>query len=178
MNTPYVADGAAFARTARVLTGALMGALLVILVVVTLVLAGVDGAFEFDPLPLAVQVAAGVAIHFLLDQIGYRTTPLSPSTEPERAATQAREQWRTSTILRFALSESIAIFSVAGAFVLDGGFYVLLGGVAVSLVLMVLHVWPSARVIDKIAQPLEANGARTGLRESFGHVQHGPIQRL
>ena len=79
---------------------------------------------------------------------------------------------------RFVISEAVAIISLAGAFVLDGGFFVLLGGVAVSLTLMVLHVWPSARVIDKVASPLEADGARIGLRESFGHSQPGPIQRL
>lgn len=181
MSSPYAPGDAAdatFARTARVLVASLMGALPVILVVVTVVLMGVDGAFDFDPLPLVVQVAVGVGVHFMLEQIGYRASPISPSTEPGQAARRAQEQWRTSTMLRFAISEAVAIISLAGAFVLDGGFFILLGGVAVSLTLMVLHVWPSARVIDKVAGPLEADGARTGLRESFGHSQPGPIQRL
>lgn len=178
MSTPYAPDDAAFARSARILTAALISALPVILVVVTVVIAGVDGAFDFTPLPLVLQVAAGLGIHLVLQQIGYRASPISRSTEPQQAASRARGQWQTSTMLRFALSESVAILSIAGAFILDGGFFILLGGVAISLVLMVLHVWPSARVVDQVARPLEADGARTGLREAFGHGQQGPVQRL
>jgi hypothetical protein len=72
-------------------------------------------------------------------------------------------------ILRFAVSEFIAIASIAAAFVLpDGDILTYLGGAVVSLVLMGVHVWPWARPVGKTADALEASGRASGLREAFG----------
>lgn len=82
-------------------------------------------------------------------------------------------------ILRFAISEFVAIASIAAAFVLpDGDVLVHVGGALVSLVLMVVHVWPWARPVGKTADALEAGGRRSGLREAFGVSSSGPIQQL
>jgi hypothetical protein len=82
-------------------------------------------------------------------------------------------------IMRFAIAEFVAIASVAAAFVLpDGSILTYLGGAVVSLVLMVVHVWPGARPVGKVADALEAGGRRSGLREAFGLSAPGPIQRL
>jgi hypothetical protein len=118
---------------------------------------------------LLVQVLAGLAAHGLLEAIGYRTPPLAPDLSDEAAAAQARTRWQSGMILRFAVSEFIAIASIAAAFVLpDGDILTYLGGAVVSLVLMGVHVWPWARPVGKTADALEASGRASGLREAFG----------
>ena len=178
---PVHADNLVWARTVRTLAGALMGALLMILVVVTMVLSSTDGAFDFNPVPLGIQVVAGLGAHFLLEQIGYRVPALDLSDSAPSDATssgRARTSWQSAMLLRFAVCESIAILSIAAAFILEGGFFILLGGVVVSLALMAVHVWPQRRSVDRVATALEAGGARSGLRETFGYSADGPIQRL
>ncbi|WP_182378525.1 hypothetical protein [Nocardioides sp. WS12] len=167
-----------FAMSTRVLSGTLMGALVFIGLACFFVLP-LD---ETPPLwvPLA-QLAAGIATHALLEAMGYHTLPLDPSLTSDDAAAQARAQWQSSMILRFALCESIAILSLALAFVLpEGGFLIYAGGALVALVLMVVHVWPWARPVRKFADTLESAGQASGLREAFGVLgaSSGPIQRL
>jgi len=115
----------------------------------------------------------------LLDAVGYRTQPLASDLTEEAAVAQAQARWQAGMILRFALAELIAIVSIAAAFVLpEGDITVYLGGALVSLVLMVVHVWPGARPVGKAATALEAGGTRSGLRETFGLSEPGPVQRL
>ena len=175
MSTPGPGP-APFALSTRILAGSLMGALVVIGVALSVVLP----APESFPLgALAVQVIAGVAAHLLLEAVGYRTPALSTALTDDDAAAQARTRWQSLMIMRFAIAEFIAIASVAAAFVLpDGGILTYLGGAVVSLVLMVVHVWPGARSVGKVAEALEAGGKPSGLREAFGLSAPGPIQRL
>lgn len=175
MSTPQPA-GTSFALSHRILTGALMGALVLIGVVLLFVLP----IEETPPLwvPLA-QVAVGVGLHLALEAVGYRTPPLDPSLDDAAAAAQATMRYQAGTILRFALCEAIAIASIAMAFVLPvGGWLIYATGAVVSLVLMWVHVWPSARPVGRFADALEAGGQRSGLREAFGLSSPGPIQRL
>lgn len=165
-----------FAASHRILVSALMGALVFIGVALFFVLP-VD---ETPPVWfLAALLAAGVGLHVVLEGIGYRTPPLDPSLDDATAATQATTRYQAGTILRFALCEAVAIASIALAFVLPvGGWFVYAAGAVVSLVLMAVHVWPSARPVGKYADALEAGGQRSGLREAFGLSAPGPIQRL
>jgi hypothetical protein len=89
--------------------------------------------------------------------------------------------FRSTLMLRLALAESVAIIGLALAFV--AGRTVLLYdlGAAISVLLLAVHVWPSLRTVDKILARLEADGARTGLREVLGFgggAQNGPVTRL
>ena len=127
--------------------------------------------------PLA-QLAAGVAIHFAVEAIGYRVQPLDPSMSDEDAATAARTRWQSSMILRFALIEVLALASLVAAFVIDGGVWTYAVGALVSLVLMAVHVWPAARSVGKTADALEAQGQASFLRESFGLPAVGPLQQF
>ena len=114
-------------------------------------------------------MVAGVVAHGLLDAIGYRVPALAGDLTEEAAEAEARTRWQSGMILRFAISELIAIASMAAAFVLpDGDILVYAGGALVSLVLMVVHVWPWARPVGRTADALEAGGRRSGLREAFG----------
>ena len=175
MSTPQPL-GAPFAVSNRILAASLMGALVVMGVALSFVLPR-EGSFPV--VVLLVQLVAGVVVHVLLDAVGYRTPPLATGLTEEAAVAQARARWQAGMILRFALAELIAIVSIAAAFVLpEGDITVYLGGAVVSLVLMVVHVWPGARPVGKAATALEAGGTRSGLRETFGLSEPGPVQRL
>ena len=170
---------APFVMSHRILVGALMAALVFIGMALLFVLP-LDQA---PPLwvPLA-QLAAGAGIHLVLEAIGYRTPPLEPSLDDDAAAAQALVRYQSGMFLRFALCEAVAIASIALAFVLPTGGWVVYGvGAVVSLVLMVVHVWPWSRPVGKAADALEASGRSSRLREVFGIAgagAGGAIQRL
>jgi archaellum biogenesis protein FlaJ (TadC family) len=164
MSTPPPVN-APFALTTRIMAGSLMGALVVIGVALSTILPG--GGVSL--VVVLVQVVAGLAAHGLLESVGYRMPPLAAGLTDEDAAAQARTRWQTGMILRFAISEFIAIASIAAAFVLeDGTIWTYLVVALVSLVLMGVHVWPWARPVGRTADALEAAGKRSGLRETFG----------
>jgi hypothetical protein len=164
MSTPRPV-AAPFALSTRILAGSLMGALVVIGVALSTILPG--GGLSM--VVVLVQVAAGLAAHGLLEAIGYRMPPLATDLSDEEAAVQARTRWQTGMILRFAISEFVAIASIAAAFVLeDGTLWTYLVGALVSLALMGVHVWPWSRPVGRTADALEAAGRASGLREAFG----------
>jgi len=172
--TTTPAQAPAFAQSVRILSGALMGGLVFFGIALFFVL----GTKDTPPvwLPVA-QLAAGVGVHVLLESIGYRTRPLDPDLGDADAEQAARAAWQSSMMLRFALSEAIAIVSVVAAFVVEGGILAYAVGALVSLALMAVHVWPWARPVGKVADALEAAGRRTDLREAFGVPAPGPIQQ-
>ncbi|WP_404382292.1 hypothetical protein LL946_15725 [Knoellia locipacati] len=174
MTTTPPPAAAAFALSARTLCGALMGALVLIGVAMSFVL-GTDSA---PPTwVLLVQVGAGIAIHLLVETLGYRLPPLDPSLGDDEAANAGRLRWQSSMMLRFALTEALAIGSLVAAFVFDGGVWTYVGGALVSLALMAVHVWPGERSVTRTAEALEAGGQSSHLRETFGLPAAGPIQQ-
>ncbi|WP_156971349.1 hypothetical protein [Knoellia sinensis] len=174
MTTPSPA-ATAFALSARTLCGALMGALVFFGVALFFVL-GTDAT---PPVwVLLVQLGVGVAIHLAVEAAGYRAEPLDPSMSDEDAASAGRVRWQSSMMLRFALIEVVAIGSLVAAFIIDGGVWTYAVGAVVSLALMVLHVWPGARSVNKTAEALEANGQASFLRETFNVATPGPIQQF
>ena len=168
------------AAAARTLAITLMGSLVFIVLALWFVLGAKDGALETPPVMiLAGQLVAGAVIHLLIENVGYRAAALSHSLGPDEVSRRATAAWSTTTPLRFALGEAVAITSVALAFIVPhGGFVVAAVGAAVSLVLLLVHVWPGPRPVDKLATSLERDGQPSGLREAFGHAAHGPIQEL
>lgn len=155
----------------QVLAGALMAALVVIPLALYFVVGDEPEALTTPSLPLllAALPAAGLVMHVLLETIGYRVQPLEPGTTEEQARSQAVLRWQASMIQRFAFCEVIAIVSVVLCFVVSAGGYLLtLVGCATSLALMAVHVYPWARPVGKVADVLERDGARSGLREAFG----------
>ena len=163
--------------TLRMLVGAVVGALFLMAVALMFVLGfGAPAVWA-----VVVLLVLGVAAYFLLEKVGYRVKPISPSRPPEQAREAAMNAFRSSLMLRLSLAESVAIIGIALAFV--GGRTVLLYdlGAAISILLLAVHVWPSLRTVDKVVGRLEADGARTGLRELLGFgggAQDGPVTRL
>ena len=172
--TPPTEAATTFATSSRMLTGAIMGALVFIGIALFFAL-GTDAT---PPVwvPLA-QLAAGGVVHLLVESIGYRVEPLDPGLSERDAAVSARTRWQASMMVRMVLIEAIAILSLAAAFVIDGGVWTYVGGAVVSLALLAVHVWPSSRSVTKSADALEARGQASFLRESFGLPAAGPIQQ-
>ena len=175
MTTTPPADAATtFARSSRMLVGAIMGALVFFGVALSFVL-GTEGT---PPTwVLLAQLAVGIGVHFLVETIGYRAEALDPGMPEGDAAVVARTRWQTAMMLRMALIEAIAILSLVAAFVIDEGVWTYVGGAVVSLVLLAIHVWPSSRSITRTAEALESRGQLSFLRESFGLPSAGPIQQ-
>ena len=163
--------------TLRMLVGAVVGALFLMAVALMFVL----GFGAPAPWAVVVLLVLGVAMYVLLETVGYRVRPISPSLPAEEARDAAMNAFRSSLMVRLSLAESVAIIGIALAFV--GGRTVLIYdlGAAISVLLLAVHVWPSLRTVDKVVGRLEAEGARTGLRELLGFgggTQDGPVTRL
>lgn len=172
----------------RSLVTALMGSLFFIAVAMYFVFSpGIDpeaGEALFDAPPTRVplaQLAAGVVLHLLISAIGYRTPAISPDTPAEAAGRTSAGAFSSGTILRGALSESVAIASLALAFIVTEGSYVTyLGGAVVSLALFALHAYPSERTIGRTETSLERDGGTSYLRHQLGlpATSTGAIQEL
>src|SRR5690349_1024422 len=100
----------------RILAGTLMSALLIMAVVLTPVL-GLDG---YPPVwvPVALGVMA-LVVHLLVQAVGYRVPAIAPTASPDEAAGTGRAAFQTSMVLRFALSESVAMVALIAAFVVE-----------------------------------------------------------
>jgi hypothetical protein len=154
----------------RILALRLMGALPVIGVVLWAVLSATQDVWALPPpwLMLA-QVAAGVSVHFFNEAAGRRTPPIVAGLPREEAETTSRLAFQSAMVERFAFSEAIAIVSLAAAFWLaEGGILGYVTGALVSLALMVLHVWPTPRAVERTAAALERDGGTSYLREALG----------
>jgi hypothetical protein len=166
-------------RQVQTLAGAVMGSL--VMIAIALGIAFPEGA-RFDAPPLwliAAQVLAAIAVHVVVEAVGYRVPAIDPGTREAEARTISVRAFTSGTVLRIGLCESIALASVAAAFLVDSGGYAgFLTGAAISLVLMAVHAWPGAGPIEKTRASLERDGGRSFLREQLGLAPVGPIQEL
>lgn len=160
-----------FLQQSRMLSFALMSALVVMALAVWFVLDQSGGDKYAAPplLMVALQVLGGIAVYVLCDGIGYRLQPIEPGTPRKEAATRALRGWQSGFVMRFALCEIVALASLAGAFVIgDGGFVGYLVGAVISLALMGWFVWPGERTVGRTAEALEREGGTSYLREVMG----------
>lgn len=148
----------------RVLTGTLIGAI-VVLAVVAVVVLGLD---EYpSPVVAGALFVINVVAFGIAELVGYRTPALAPDTEPEAALHDGLNALQQTTIVRFAITEAPAILSLAWAFVAESGWVYLVGGFW-ALLSMAWHVWPSRRIAAKLERSLDREGARSGLTQVFG----------
>lgn len=180
MTTPAKGPGAGPGKspalqTLRYLVGAVIGALFVMAVALMFVLG-------FGPPPLLsvlLLLLLGAGAYFVIETVGYRVRPVDPGLDGDAARQAGMSQFQSSLMRRLAMAESVAIIGIALAFV---GRTVLIYdvGASISVLLLLVHVWPSQRSVDRVVSELERNGARTGLREmlGFGGTPDGPVTRL
>lgn len=159
-------------RTFRILAGALMAALVVIGIALVFVVGspGRDGReASTEPPQLWVYlaiVALGLVMAVLVQTVGYRVPAIPPGLAPAQAHPLAFRAYQQSMILRFALSEVVAIVSIAVVFAVQSDTvlpYVV--GAVIALGLMAVHVWPGTRVIDRVQRRLDRDGGRSDLAQ-------------
>jgi hypothetical protein len=152
----------------RITVTAIVGAPVFMLLAVYFVL----GDTLEDPVPttwLLVVVVVAAASAVLTALVGYRTRAIAPGTDAEEARKVSREAFSSGTFLRVALTEAVAIISLALAFVApEGGIFVFMLGAVLAIGLIALHAWPSDRVIARVQQSLERDGGTSHLREAIG----------
>lgn len=166
-------------RQVQMVAGAVMASLVFIAVALAVVFPEGE-RFDAPPLWLiGAQVAAAVVLHLLVEAVSYRARPIHPETDQAAARIEAARAFTSGTVLRLGLCESIALASIAAAFIIETGGYVgFLTGAAVSLALMTVHAWPGKGPVQKTAASLERDGGRSYLREQLGLGPVGPIQEL
>ena len=142
-------------QAVRILSGALIGGLVIFAVVAVVAL----GTGEY---PSPVEAAALFGINVLAFVVGYRTEAVRPDADPESALTTGLEALQQTTILRFAITEAPAILALAWAFSTGSAWPYLIGAFW-SLLCMAWHVWPSRRVATRLERSLDREGGRSGL---------------
>jgi F0F1-type ATP synthase membrane subunit c/vacuolar-type H+-ATPase subunit K len=162
-------------QTLRFLVGAVIGALFLMAVALMFVL----GVGAPPLLSVALVLLIGAGLYFLIETVGYRVKAVSPHLSGDAARQEGMKQFQSSLMRRLAMAESVAILGILLAFLARTVLIYDLAA-SVSILLLLMHVWPSERTIDRVVTGLEREGARTGLRQllGFGGTQDGPVTRV
>ena len=166
MSTPP-GPGANHLRQLRVMVGALLAAPVVIVVAMWFVL----GHTLTDPTPWPFVIAVvvlGLVGEVVLRTFGYRTVVLPRGLSSADTMARSRLSYQAALFRRMSVAELPMLIALALSFVTYGGFYLVLFGAAVTLNLLVVHVWPSQRSVDRTAASRELDGADSHLREALG----------
>ena len=123
--------------------------------------------------PFVVILVLGAIVAVAIAVVGYRTPAQSSSYDEAASPSRSIAVFQQLMFLRFALAESVAIVSIALAFAITPPtFTIYLLGAAISFVLMLVHVWPSRRLVDKVQSVLDRDGGRSDLSAAlFGNAQ-------
>ena len=158
-------------KSLRITIGFLVGGLVVVGVVLYTVLK--SGVYPPIWVPWALGGLA-VTSHLLCQSTGFNRKPVPAGTPPDEAMAMARAAFHTSTMLRFALSEAVAIVAIVLSLAVQPASWMtyLIGGV-LTLILIGVNVWPSAGVIDKAQQRLDRDGGQSFLRDALLGVTQG-----
>ena len=162
-------------KTLRFLVGAVIGALFLMAVALMFVLG--LGAPPLASVVLLLMLGAGA--YFVIETVGYRVKAVDPNLTEAAAREEGMKQFQSSLMRRLALAESIAIIGILLAFIAKTVIIYDVGA-SISILLLMIHVWPSERSVDRVVTSLERAGARTGLREmlGFGCTQDGRVTDL
>ena len=114
------------------------------------------------------QLAYALIVLVLAETIGYRTVP-AETGEAQVVGNVSAMAYQSATILRFVLCESLAIISIALAFVLVPSTFLTyaLGGLLCAA-LILFEVFPSERSVARTQASLEREGRPSHLRDAFG----------
>ena len=76
--------------------------------------------------------------------------------------------------MRVVLCETPALVGIVVAFVAPpSSWFTYAVGATLAVVLVTRHAWPSPRSVDRVVDALEADGARSGIRETLGTTAGG-----
>ncbi len=166
--TDPMPNTAQYANTYRVMSLMMSSFVVVVAGVATFALTSPE-VLPDQPLLLLVPPVVAAVLHLLVETIGYRTPALAPDATSDARLRAAQGGWQTVSILRLALTESLALLGLAAAFVIsDGGVSILWVSAVLSLALMLFHGYPWSRPVLKVTAAQEANGVVSPLPEIFG----------
>ena len=149
------------------MVAALLAAPVIVLVVMWIVLG--DTLTDPTPWPFVIGIVIlSVIGELVLRTVGYRTVVLPRGLTKADAMARSRLSYQAALFRRMTIAELPMIISLALAFLTPGGYYLVLFGAALTLNLLVVHVWPSERSVDKTIASLELDGTRSHLREALG----------
>jgi hypothetical protein len=156
----------------RVLAATLGGALVVIGVALYFAAGNVD---EYPPTWVPATLGVLAVLSFVVSELlGYRANPIAPGTDPETAKRSSVQAFQSGLIMRFAVSEAVAIVAVALTFVVEPvTVQTYLVGMVLSLALFAVHVWPHERAVAKVQAALERDGGTSYLREGLNATPSG-----
>lgn len=152
-------------RPTRILIGALAGGLVIFGIVLYTELPSGDYPPIWVPWALG---GLAVISHLLSRRAGLKLKPVPAGTLPAEAMKTAMATFQALTILRFALSEAVAIVALVLSFVVPPQTWMtyLIGGV-LALILLAVNVWPSPTVISRVQQQLDRDGGQSFLGDAL-----------
>lgn len=152
-------------KSTRILVGTLASALVMFGIVLFTVLPSGDYPPIWVPWALG-----GLALlsHLLSRTVGFNLRPVPAGTLPTEAMATALAAFQASLILRFALSEAVAILALVLSFVVPPQTWMtyLTGGV-LALILLAVNVWPSTAVVSKVQRRLDREGGQSFLGDAL-----------
>ncbi len=154
-------------QTLRFLVGAVIGALFLMAVALMFVL----GLGAPPVLSVVLVLMLGAGLYFLIETVGYRVKGVPGHLTGDAAREEGMRQFQSSLMRRLAMAESVAVIGILLAFL---GRTVLIYDVAasVSILLLMMHVWPSERTVDRVVTGLERDGRRPGFGRCWGSAGH------
>lgn len=161
-NDPTRPPGQGFIGSLRILSGAMIGALLVLGVAIVVMAPDVEMPATWMLLALGVVLLAALATSEVLLR---RLAPLEPG---EGLTAPARQRLQATHITRLAVLEAPAIMALMFAFVSRPASWVIYAIVAVPVVaLMLLLVFPHRAVLERYQAVLDSRGGRSRLVEDL-----------
>ncbi|MGJ9413192.1 hypothetical protein ACHAAC_10840 [Aeromicrobium sp. CF4.19] len=174
MTTPRTpaASPEAAARSIRVLVLSFAGAMAIVAVIAPVLLP--PGEADQPPLLLLAGFAAVPLVSLaLVHLIGYRADPLDRNDVVRDVAdvqAASLRRFLPGHMLRMALAEAPLIALLALGFTLPYGPWPVLAAAGPAIAVLFFIAWPGRRTVRRVADQLEANGARSHLPEAFGHA--------
>jgi hypothetical protein len=124
---------------------------------------------DYPPIWVA-WALGGLALtsHLLCQTVGFNLKPVPAGTLPAEAMAMAGAAFQASSVLRFALSESVAIVALVLSFaVLPASWMTYPIGGVLALILLAVNVWPGTAVISKAQQRLDQDGGQSFLLDAL-----------
>lgn len=121
------------------------------------------------PLTLGILVVSAAAALGVAESAGHWVRPLDPQQPPGVRAAAVRAAWFERLAVRVLPALAVTGVAIACAVVADdGGVVLIVLGLGATSLLLAFEGLPSRRAVERVAAGLEADGARSGLREQFG----------
>jgi hypothetical protein len=111
---------------------------------------------------LALPLVVGVGDLVLVQSVGATVRPLPATADPQTTHRMAVAVLRSLVFLRLGLADAPALVGLVATFA-TGSLVPLAIGVAFSVPMLLLFVYPSASVVDGVRKRLEAAGTPSGL---------------